>query len=171
MSNIKREIVTLASYLDEESEQLGMELGKLLRSGDLVCLSGDLGAGKTVMSRGIGRGWGTFVRVTSPTFTLVNEYPRHDDALILYHLDCYRLSGEAEIADEFELESTGLPDLLISEHVVLIEWAERVEPYLSAERLWIRLDYVAEAERLLTITATGARPIALLRELKAQNSQ
>ena len=152
------------------TEAFGAKLGMLLLSGDLICLSGDLGAGKTVMARGIGRGWGTAVRVTSPTFTLVNEYPRPADRLILYHLDCYRLAVEGEIADEFEVESTGLPDLLISEHVVLIEWAERVAPYLPAERLWILLEDVAETARQVTVTATGNRPVALLQSLSEMMS-
>ena len=160
-------VATASWFMASEAatEAFGANLGTLLQSGDLICLSGDLGAGKTVMARGIGRGWGTPIRVTSPTFTLVNEYPRPADRLILYHLDCYRLAVDGEIADEFEVESTGLPDFLISEHVVLIEWAERVAPYLPAERLWVQLADVAATARQVTVTATGDRPVALLRAL------
>ena len=165
MSGNEQETVQITSKSEAETEQIGALLGALLQSGDLILLSGDLGAGKTVLSRGVGRGWGTHVRVTSPTFTLVNEYPRERDNLILYHLDCYRLSGEAELADEFELESTGLPDFLLSEHVVLIEWAERVAPYLPAERLLVQLADVSEHVRRLTLTAVGERASQLLNAL------
>ena len=79
----------------EQTVRLGVRLGGMLEPGDTLCLSGDLGAGKTAFARGIGRGWGTAVRVTSPTFTLVNQYPRYDN-LILDHIDCYRLESSED---------------------------------------------------------------------------
>ena len=165
---MSEKVIATASWTmtsEAATEAMGAELGALLQSGDLVCLTGDLGAGKTVLARGIGRGWGANGRVTSPTFTLVNEYRRAKDQLILYHLDCYRLAGAGELAGEFELDSTGLPDFLVSEHMIMIEWAERVAPFLPAERLWVQLTYLDVATRRVTMTATGERPVALLHAL------
>ncbi len=80
-----------------QTERLGLRLGELLRPGDVLLLSGELGAGKTMLARGIGRGWGTAVRVTSPSYVIVNEYPRLRDGQTLYHVDGYRLESEADI--------------------------------------------------------------------------
>ena len=82
----------------EQTVRLGVRLGELLAAGDVICLSGELGAGKTAMASGIGRGWGAGQQVTSPSFTLIKEYPRLHDGLILYHVDCYRLETVADVA-------------------------------------------------------------------------
>ena len=91
MAILDRWTIDFVSSSVEQTTRLGVRLGELLQIHDLVCLSGDLGAGKTALARGIGRGWGSGLRVTSPTFTLVNEYPRLADGRVLYHIDCYRL--------------------------------------------------------------------------------
>ena len=78
----------------KETEEIGLQLGKLLQPFDVICLIGGLGAGKTALTRGLGQGWGTELRVTSPTFTLINEYARPSDGRIMYHLDCYRLMSD-----------------------------------------------------------------------------
>jgi tRNA threonylcarbamoyladenosine biosynthesis protein TsaE len=137
-----------------------VRLGELLQVHDLVCLSGELGAGKTALARGIGRGWGTGLRVTSPTFTLVNEYPRLADGRILYHVDCYRLE---ETADQI---SAGLEDVLDGSGAVMIEWPERIETILPEDRLWVGLSYVSETRRKLHMTATGDRSAELLEDFK-----
>ena len=103
--------------------RLGVRLGELLQPNDVVCLSGELGSGKTVLARGVGRGWGTAIRVTSPTFIVVNQYPRMHDDRILYHLDCYRLETEADVI------SAGLEDVLLAEGAFMIEWPERIEGF------------------------------------------
>jgi tRNA threonylcarbamoyladenosine biosynthesis protein TsaE len=90
----------------EQTHRLGVRLGELLARGDLICLSGELGTGKTALAQGIGRGWGAGMRVTSPTFTLVNEYPRLRDGRLLYHIDCYRLESPGEVV------TAGLSDIL-----------------------------------------------------------
>lgn len=144
----------------EQTERLGVRLGELLQPEDVICLSGELGTGKTVMARGIGRGWGTALRVTSPTFTLVNQYPRLGDGRILYHIDCYRLSSEGEIA------TAGLEDVLDSGGAIMIEWPERIERLLPADRLWITLRYLKEMRRGLRMVASGERSSALLKEFK-----
>jgi tRNA threonylcarbamoyladenosine biosynthesis protein TsaE len=146
----------------EQTERLGVRLGELLTPGDMICLQGDLGAGKTAMARGIGRGWGTAVRVTSPTFTLINEYPRMGDGRILYHLDCYRLeSDEAAITVGFE-------ELLDGSEAMMIEWPERIQSFLPGDALWIALRYQSETRRKMRITAHGARATALFSRFKKE---
>jgi tRNA threonylcarbamoyladenosine biosynthesis protein TsaE len=144
----------------EQTVRLGVRLGELLQAGDVLCLAGELGAGKTVLARGVGRGWGTAVRVTSPTFTLINEYPRAHDGAVLYHVDGYRLSGPADIA------TTGLEDLFSAENVIVIEWPERLAMLLPEDRLDIALAYVNETKRSLRFNAAGARSEDLLKEFR-----
>ncbi len=160
MAILDEKTVDFISSSVEQTERLGVRLGQLLELGDIVCLSGELGAGKTAMARGIGRGWGTALRVTSPTFTLVNQYPRVKDGAILYHVDCYRLTGEGEIV------TTGLEDVLDGQGAVMIEWPERVERWLPEDRLWIQLRHLNETRRGLRITAFGARSENLLKGFK-----
>lgn len=144
----------------EQTERLGVRLGELLQAGDCVCLAGELGSGKTTIARGIGRGWGTASRITSPTFTLVNEYPRLRDGTILYHLDSYRLSGEADLV------TAGLEDVLDSGGAVMIEWPERLEQLLPGDRLWVILRHINETRRGIRMTASGDRSLALLTAFK-----
>ncbi len=148
------------SSSEEQTVRLGVRLGELLQPGDVVCLSGELGAGKTALARGVGRGWGTHVRVTSPTFVLVNEYPRLPDGRTLYHLDCYRLEGAGDVY------TTGLEDVLAADHAVMIEWPERIAAWLPADHLWVSLEYVSETRRKLHITGVGERAQALVEEFK-----
>lgn len=140
----------------EQTERLGVRLGELLGAHDVICLAGPLGAGKTVLARGIGRGWGTALRVTSPTFTLVNEYPRFSDGRILYHVDCYRLSSWGDIV------TAGLEDVLDGDGAIMIEWPERIEELLPEDCFWIRLRFLSEFRRGMRITAEGDRSVQLL---------
>jgi tRNA threonylcarbamoyladenosine biosynthesis protein TsaE len=144
----------------EQTVRLGVRLGELLRPHDVVCLSGELGMGKTALARGIGRGWGTAVRVTSPSFTLVNEYPRAHDGRILHHIDCYRLESEADAY------TVGLEDIFDGEGAVMVEWPERIESWLPADRLWIELGYLSQTRRTLRITAAGEHSQALFEAFK-----
>lgn len=138
------------SHSPEQTQRLGVRIGELLKAGDLVCLAGDLGSGKTTLAQGIARGWGSLDRVTSPTFVLINEYRRADTS-ILYHFDAYRLSGVGEAVD------IGLEELLESAGPVLIEWPERVAEVLSPNRIWISLRWVDDLRRGLHIEASGIR--------------
>ncbi len=147
------------SHSVHETEQLGARLGALLRGGELICLSGDLGAGKTAFARGIGRGWGAQELVTSPTFTLVHEHHRPQDGQTLYHVDCYRLSGAAEAW------TIGLDELLHGEDVLVVEWPENVADALPQERLWIDLHFEDDTTRRFVFRASGARYVALLADL------
>lgn len=160
MAILDRWTIDFVSSSVEQTTRLGVRLGELLQVHDLVCLSGDLGAGKTALARGIGRGWGTGLRVTSPTFTLMNEYPRLGDGRILYHIDCYRLEGAVDQM------TAGLDDVLYGSGAVMVEWPERIEALLPEDRLWISLTYVSETRRKLRISATGDRSVALLEEFK-----
>jgi tRNA threonylcarbamoyladenosine biosynthesis protein TsaE len=120
-----------------------------------------MGAGKTVFSSGIGKGWGAKHALTSPTFTLVHEH-RRDDGAKLYHLDCYRLQN-ADDAD-----SIGIDDILDSDAVVLIEWAERITDVLPEERLWIELRVIERTRRNLMLESTGKRYEQLVQDFRAQ---
>ncbi|NIW46911.1 MAG: tRNA (adenosine(37)-N6)-threonylcarbamoyltransferase complex ATPase subunit type 1 TsaE [Gammaproteobacteria bacterium] len=144
----------------EQTLRLGVRLGELMVPGDLICLSGELGSGKTVLAQGIGRGWGTSYRITSPTFTLVNEYPRAHDGEVLYHIDCYRLERTADIV------TAGLEDIVQPGRTLMIEWPEQIESLLPLERLWVRLRYVDDTRRGLRIRAEGERPEILLKRFK-----
>ncbi len=142
--------IEFLSHSPEQTQRLGVRLGELLKPGDLVCLAGDLGSGKTTLAQGIARGWGSLDQVTSPSFVLINEYRRADSA-ILYHFDAYRLSGVAEAI------ALGLEDLLGDDGPVLVEWPERVAEALSPHRLWISLRWVDDLRRGLHIEADGLR--------------
>ena len=144
----------------EQTVRLGVRLGELLQPGDVVCLYGDLGAGKTAVARGVGRGWGTGLRVTSPTFTLVNQYPRLKDGRVLFHVDCYRLETTADVW------TVGLEDIFDDRQTMIIEWPERLSHLLPADRLEIHLAYLNETRRSLRFSATGPRAADLLADFK-----
>lgn len=160
MAILDERTVDFISNSVEQTLRLGVRLGELLLPRDCLCLSGELGAGKTVLARGAGRGWGSTVRVTSPTFTLINEYPRLPDGRILYHVDGYRLESEGDIF------TSGLEDVVESDGALMIEWPERVVSVLPADCLWITLSYVNDMRRSLRFVATEERSMALLREFR-----
>lgn len=115
----------------DETRQLGAALAELARAGDLLLLAGDLGAGKTAFTQGLGRGLGVDEPITSPTFTLAREY--QGTRLRLHHLDAYRMESMAEIFD------VGLPELLDDEAVVVVEWGDAIAPGVPADFLEIRI--------------------------------
>ncbi len=149
----------------ERTESLGAALGRLLTRGDVVCLSGQLGAGKTVFSRGIGVGWGATVPLTSPTYNLVHEHERTEDDARLCHLDFYR------IPDPREAESLGIHEFLEGGDIVIFEWPERILEQLPAERLWIDIMMRDDEVRALAFTARGERHCALLSDLRRSLSR
>lgn len=144
----------------EETTRLGMQLGLLLKAGDIVCLQGELGAGKTCFAKGVAQGLGIEDPVTSPTFTLVNEY---HGTLTLYHLDVYRLNGPGEMDD------LGYEEYFYGDGVALVEWAERVRDVLPAERLEIFINRGTESEvcREIKMNPLGDRYRLLVEELIA----
>lgn len=142
----------------EQTRRVGMRLGNLLRRGDVVCLQGDLGAGKTTLVQGVARGWGTLDAVSSPTFIIVNVYRRPNDGR-LFHMDAYRLDSAPEAA-ELDLEG------MLAQGSLLVEWPERIQRILPDERIWISFEYVAEENRQVVIKAAGSRYDQILTELR-----
>jgi tRNA threonylcarbamoyladenosine biosynthesis protein TsaE len=127
----------------EETEALGESLARELGPGDVLALYGDLGAGKTCLVRGLARGLGAAGAVTSPTFTLVHEYP---GPLPLYHLDLYRLGSAAE------LEDLGVEEYLFGAGVAAVEWAEKAGPLLPRRHWDVRFEILDGDERRLAVT-------------------
>jgi len=144
----------LTSHSADETRQLGEHLGRLARAGDVLCLEGDLGSGKTCFTQGLGRGLSITEDIHSPTFILANEH--RGGRLLLYHLDVYRMSGSGEAI------GIGLDDYLFGDGVCVIEWAEKIREALPAERLWITFQHLGENERSLKFQASGMRYIELL---------
>lgn len=136
----------------EETTRLGFNIGKLLKSGDIVCLTGDLGTGKTHITKGIAKGLDIDEHITSPTFTIVNEYD--SGRLKLYHFDVYRVS------DPDEIYAIGFDDYIFSDGVSIIEWANYIEEILPDEYLHILIEKdlsKGEDYRNITITPYGER--------------
>ena len=111
-----------------ETIKLGEEFAKNAKEGDIYCLSGDIGAGKTHFTKGFAKGLSIDEEITSPTFTIVNEY---DGRLKLYHFDVYR------IEEIYEMDDTGYEDMFFSNGVCLIEWAEIIEEIIPDTAVWI----------------------------------
>lgn len=145
-----------------QTQLLGERLGRLLQSGDVVCLQGDLGAGKTCLTQGIARGLGVDVSVTSPTFVLINEYRLPRVTFRLRHIDLYRIESVAEA------RALGLEDYLYGDGICVIEWAERARELFPLERLWATLHYVNATRRMLEFDACGKRYEQLLIHLKRE---
>lgn len=137
------------SHSAGQTRRIGMRLGGILQAGDVICLSGDLGSGKTTLVHGIASGWGSLDPATSPTFVLVNVY-RRPDSQCLYHLDAYRLSGARE-AEDLDIYA------YIENGPVVIEWAERIKSALPAQCLWIRFHMIDINQRDMVISAYGDR--------------
>ncbi len=141
----------------EQTWHIGEMLGTRLSAGDIVCLYGDLGAGKTSFSYGIAIGLEVDDRyITSPTFTFVNEY---QGRVPLYHIDLYRLK------DPEELVNIGFEEYLDSDGVTVIEWAERAEDELPGECLSVYLSYVNNNSREIGFLAEGERYQKILDDL------
>jgi tRNA threonylcarbamoyladenosine biosynthesis protein TsaE len=150
------------SHSPEQTARLGMRLGEMAQPGDVIALSGALGAGKTAFAIGFGAGWDAQEPVNSPTFVFVHEHHRPADEVRLYHVDCYRLNSFADA------ESVGLSDIVAAGGVLLLEWPERVENLLPVERLWIMFSPLPDAptRRLLRFDASGERHLGLLEAFK-----
>ena len=146
-------MATFISHSPEETEALGETWGRTAPRGRVFAVSGDLGAGKTQLVKGLARGLGVTVRVHSPTFTLVNEYG--GGRLRLFHLDLYRV----ETPEQFH--SAGLEEYLQPDGVSVIEWAERLPTSggrpAAGERLsTVTIEVLSETERRIVYEAAGA---------------
>ncbi len=141
----------------EDTLGIARELGAVLRSGDVVALSGGLGAGKTVFCKGIGEALGIPPeRIVSPSFTIVTE---HRGRLPLYHVDVYRLSGVREA------EGIGLDELFYGEGVCVVEWAEKIASLLPNRCIHVKFFILDESGRTLTVTAEDSQE---MREFSAR---
>jgi tRNA threonylcarbamoyladenosine biosynthesis protein TsaE len=144
----------------DQTRRIGMRLGPLLRIGDVVCLEGELGTGKTTLVQGLAAGWGSFDPVSSPTFMLLNLY-RRTGGEILYHLDAYRLNGPEEAID-LDIDN------LLRNGSLVIEWADRIRSALPNDHLWVSLNWRLETQRDLLFTAHGKHYTTLLQQFKQQ---
>lgn len=142
----------------DQTRRIGVRLGENLDTEDIICLIGDLGAGKTTMVQGIVRGWGSSDAVTSPTFVLVNNY-RLPDGAVLNHLDAYRLENALE-AEDLDLEA------MISAGPLLVEWADRILEALPETFLSIQMHWLADEQRRITLTFRGERYRKMMVQLK-----
>lgn len=142
----------------DQTRRAGIRLGSLLEPGDLVCLIGELGAGKTTLVQGINNGWGSLDRTSSPTFVLVNVY-RRPDGQRLYHVDAYRISDSLE-AEDLDLDS------MLRNGPMVVEWAERIDKALPKEHLTVHLRHIDRDQRDLLITARGERYQNMLKDFR-----
>lgn len=133
------------------NEQETMELAQNIESEKfpnmVICLEGDLGSGKTVFTKGIATGLGIEENITSPTFNIIKEY--YGGEMPLYHMDVYRIKGA--------VEQLGIEEYFNKDGIVVIEWADMVEPYLPQERLNIKIKIMGEDSRIFIITPIGKK--------------
>ncbi|WP_026039125.1 tRNA (adenosine(37)-N6)-threonylcarbamoyltransferase complex ATPase subunit type 1 TsaE [Sporolactobacillus vineae] len=138
----------------EETMAFAGKLAGILEPDDVLTLSGDLGAGKTVFTKGLAKGLGIQEMVSSPTFTIIKEY--RSGRLPLYHMDVYRISDEEDI---------GLEDYFDQGGITVIEWAENIPSWLPADYLNVVITRLDEKARKITFTAHGPRSEHLYREI------
>jgi len=149
----------LISQSPQETQQLGVHLGKLALAGDVILLIGGLGVGKTCLTQGIAWGLDIEEYAMSPSFVIVRELRGR---LPLYHIDLYRLDNIEEI------DELGLDDYLYGNGVCVIEWAEKGLSLLPSECLVIEMDYLSNDKRNLHLKPRGKRYLELVAQLKAE---
>ncbi len=130
--------MTKVSSTPEETMTIGKEIAKMQKPGSVVCLTGDLGAGKTIFAKGFAKGLCIEELITSPTFTLVNEY--HSGRLPFYHFDVYRIERPEQ------MEDAGLDEYFYGEGVCLIEWAENIRDIIPKDATWIKIQRVIQMQ-------------------------
>ena len=145
--NTKIEIISVSA---EQTWKIARFIGGKLKKGDILALSGELGSGKTCFTGGLARGLGVNEKyqITSPTFTLINEYPAR---FKLYHFDVYRLNGYSEFED------LGYEEYFCSDGIVVIEWAEKIVQILPADTFFISFEYLDEDRRKIIIKGSKSR--------------
>jgi len=139
---LKQKKIELISNCEEQTVQFGERLGRLLKKGDVVALSGELGSGKTYFTKGIASALGIPADVvTSPSFTLVNEY---EGKYRLFHIDAYRLEKE-------DFLSAGLDEYFYEDGITVMEWADRWPEILPENTIWVKIEILDENKRKITI--------------------
>lgn len=142
-------IITVNSV--DETISIGEQIGKLANAGDIICLDGDLGTGKTHLTKGIARGLNIHSNITSPTFNIVNEY---EGRLKFYHFDVYRVN------DPDEIYAIGFDEYIFSDAVSVIEWANYIQELIPEEYMKISIEKDSKDDvnsRKITITPYGKR--------------
>ena len=150
MKSREKNIVFLTNS-PEETIRIGQMLADGIEKGDIIALKGELGSGKTCLAQGIAKGLGVSERyvVTSPTFTLINEYP--GEKMPLYHMDAYRLSGCIDLYD------MGYDEYLLGKGVMVIEWPEKISKAIPDNALFVHMTYVEERIRRIEISGDTER--------------
>ena len=149
------------SHSDEQTQRIGARLGALLPMHMVIALIGQMGAGKTHFSKGVGVGWGADQPLRSPTFTLVQEHHRTTDRATLYHIDLYRAERTAD------LHGIGLEEIFDDDQAVtLVEWAERAEAMLPPDTLRIQIDVASPTKRQITFSTQSEQTWQLLQALR-----
>ena len=164
MMNSQNEIFfSIISESPQQTIKLGVSIGSALKGGEIITLTGPLGSGKTQLVKGIAQGADTADehQVNSPTFVLINEYSRPDGSLDIYHIDAYRLNSTAEF------EKLGFDDLCYPASVVLIEWADKVQPaFKNIDTIDIELQHMDKKVRKIEIKNL---PLHIRRQINIPN--
>ena len=152
-----QQTIDFISHSEAQTRRIGARLGELLKGDEVIALEGALGTGKTRWVQGGAYGLQVDDHVTSPTFTIVNEY---HGRVTLYHIDLYRVSHVREAID------FGLDDYLYGDGVCVIEWAERAAEVIPPDHLWITFHHLDDTKRRITIRAEGEYHRKLLKEFQ-----
>jgi tRNA threonylcarbamoyladenosine biosynthesis protein TsaE len=144
MPILDKHTLDFISHSPEQTRRFGARLGALLHAGDVICLEGQLGTGKTCLTQGIGQGMGIVEPITT-----------------LYHIDLYRLAAPVD-----EALALGLADYLRGDGICVIEWAERIRSALPNQRLWIVLRYLDDSKRGILMKAAGKRYDQILQKFR-----
>ena len=155
---IDQHTLDFISHSADQTRRLGIRLSQLFTGGEVLFLTGDLGTGKTCLVQGIGQGLGIEERITSPTFTLVNEYV--GKRLALYHVDLYRIVNVKATL------TFGLEEYLYGDGICAIEWAERIRSIWTEEYLLISLRHIDDTKRGIALRAVGHRYDRLVNRFK-----
>ena len=158
---LPKSIISIETNSVAETRDMGQKIGRLIDQPTTIALIGDLGSGKTAFVQGLARGLEvpSDYYITSPTFTLVNEYPGR---LPLFHIDLYRLETVRD------LEDIGLDDLLYDQAVLAIEWADRLADNFSTDYLSMHFEIIDDEFRRLNLNAYGQNGINLIKALESQ---
>jgi tRNA threonylcarbamoyladenosine biosynthesis protein TsaE len=155
----KHSDLKIITYSADETSALGRSIGAKLIAGDILALTGELGSGKTCFTAGLARGLGVdeAYQITSPTFTLINEYPAR---FKLCHFDVYRLENYADLDD------LGYEEYFSGENVLVIEWAEKIDQIIPRTAIFINFEYMDENKRRIIIRGLPDRLKDVGRDLK-----
>jgi tRNA threonylcarbamoyladenosine biosynthesis protein TsaE len=154
-----RNLLQVTTHSPEETRILGQKIGSCIEIGTVITLTGDLGSGKTVFVQGLARGLAVpkYYNITSPTYTLINDYPGR---VPLFHVDLYRINNPDD------LRETGFYEILHGESVVTIEWADRLPQNTLSEHVSIHFEFLDDESRKIRIIANGPKPATLVKMIE-----